>query len=297
MWPPPRIAVVTFGTSPADVIPEGPKKVPKGIEALKFLFSITPASTPVSTLADHPFKFLSPWHSRSPVSVMTANVHSARLLAAAQPIATYWATSAKHAFGSKEMMIALQHATRLHELVNHTNATVPGDLLPFACTPELHKLGRVTMLLCLCSHAKFEEQESLNVVATAAHVWKVLSDLVISDRQWERYRQALVAKAKQTIADHYATHVVQSQWKPNKILVHEKGDTLTHEAVFDALSCNPSTSVIETLATQWSVYRRMGTPAQTPVATWLRDDIPPECNGTPISLPRLTANEAWLRSL
>jgi hypothetical protein len=297
MWPPPKLATITFGSSPADIVAGGAKRVPKGVDALKFLFEITEETEPIQSLAEHPFKFNCPWHSRTPVSVMTANVRSARLLAIAAPVAAYWAQAGKHEFGSKNMMQALQTAIKLYKLCAHQDATIPHDLLPLACTQTIQTIGRMTLLVCLCRHEGNTEPQSQTVIATAAHVWGICGTLTFADRQWERYKNSLVQKCKSLIAAHYTHHVINSRWTPAHVLSGETSSHQPYETVYDALSCNPEGEALMTLSTQWDVYKRMGTPKHTPVASALAKDDAPTCVGTPLSMPEAAVSTDWLQSV
>lgn len=291
LWPAPKMPFVVFSTPQDKLIPNGKHETFKGIHALKFLFSIKPNTQAVKDLADFPFKFSAPWHLRHSVAVMTANVHSARLLAASVPISNFWATAARNPFASKLMMVNLRNALRVFNLANHNQATIPDALVPFACTQAAYDIGESMLLLSFCEHANKTDATSKDVISTALFVWKNVAQQSVI-KPWERHKDAIITQCKRYIAEHYAYHVSHSKWESDTGL---KVDHVTNrEAVYDALLCNPHNT---TLLTLWDVYKRMGIPQMTPVFSMLNSEFPAEGVADRFTIPSMDSTAEWLETL
>lgn len=244
--------------------------------------AITPGTVAKKPLAPYPFRFVAPRFSGL-VTVVTANVLSARRLAIGAIVAAEWAEAAKHCWHSREAVKALQRAARAFVL---TEAPVDIDsaLLPFACTGTCHALATCHLQLALCHHAA---GSLARIASTAAVVWQQAAALQVP-AAWVPYRERLVSECKRIIGDTYGRHVVASGGVASDLFEVSESGAGPHDNVFDAMQCVTDGMLQLTLAEQWAVFERRGPASATPVADLLQASLAPSPVAAPLTLPDVT---------
>lgn len=281
LWPPPKLHGLTFATSPAEILQDGDKKIPRGVAALKFLFAITEDTEQRADAPEYPFKFTSGWLNQN-TPVMTANVLAARRLAAITPIAQCWAKAARYPYASKEMMIATRTALKLHQL---THYPIDSDLVPFAGSNAFATLATGVLKLCLCRHTADSEADRQAIVDTACDVWKSLSEATVPVG-WLAFKTAVINECKAYIARAYTSQVAKTEGTPQGMLNLPVQDHVGHHhAVYDALACARDKDTCALLEAKWMIYRRLGVPERTPIATLLTGQAVPTGHGQGFQVP------------
>ena len=258
MWPAPRLAGHRLVTSCVEFTGA---TTPVSMAAV--LMAITPGSVAKQPLAPYPFRFVAPRFSGL-VTVVTANVLSARRLAIGAVVAAEWAEAARHCWSSREAVKALQRAASAFVL---TEAPVDIDdaLLPFACSHTCYALATCHLRLALCHHAT---DNPSRIASTAAVVWREAAALQLP-AAWVPYRARLVTECKRVIADTFGRYVATSAGGASGLFEVSAGGAGPHDNVFDAMQCVTDAVLKMTLAEQWAVYERRGPAVTTPVADML----------------------------
>lgn len=271
-------------TPPSSLVDGGSKKRLKGNEALKWLWRITADTPACSNLADYPFRFSATWRK----AVMTANVHSAREMAATAPIAKLWADAGRAPFASEAMVRGVCTVLKLRRTVAKGDFTA--EMQPFATSAEFDAMGVEILRLCLCAHAAMEADAVPKIIASASKSWGTLHELNVPP-SWEPYKRKLVAHAKDVIGKAYAYAIAQWQMVPVGGKTRTVAPDQARNAVHDALRCNPGADTANSLRALWRMY---GSPPQdtpTPYATALASDVPMHNDWERFEVPELKGGD------
>lgn len=274
MWPAPKLSGHRLVTACVEF-----KGATTPVSAAAVLMGIVPGTHAKAPLAQFPFRFVAPWRSGL-VTVLTANVLSARRLAIGAVVAAEWAEAARHPWHSRNAVKALQRAAAAFVL---TEGAVDIDeaLLPFACSSVCHELALCHLQLALCHH---DDANAPRVASTAATVWRRAAMLEVP-HEWVPYRTRLVAECRRVVANSYARHVVNANGVASDLFGGTGPAGGAHDSVFDALQCVSDPALRRTLQEQWAVFERRGAATATPVVDMLRAGLPLEPLAPPLTLP------------
>lgn len=288
-WPPPKVPTYLFITPPGVLVEGGSKRRLKGNEALKWLWRITEETEARNGLPEHPFHFNTTWRK----GVMTANVHSAREMAATVPIATLWAEAGRAPFASESMVRAICAAIKLRRTV--AKGDFSDEMQPFATSKTLDTIGTEILRLVLCAHAETDAESLCKILASATEAWRALA-VLDAPGPWQVFIRRAIEHAKSVIGKAYAYSIAQWQCVPTQGICRTIPPDEARVNVHDALKCNPNEQTKQALQTLSNIYGAPATPS-TPISSALQNDVIPTFEGEGFIVPELRGNDDLVRAL